>query len=301
MIINNLNSEDQFYFNLLKSAIATTFLKNHTAPAAIEEWKGEEIVLFQEDLFAKVKARVSEKWFYTYCKKEASKLPRIDMLNMLSQYVGFRNWAAFKKEHTLKLQGKTKTKSFQFVVLALVSLICLLWLFTNTKNEFKFCFVDDLQHTPITDAVNIKIISTKESAIELKTDSLGCFSYTTNAEYITFVVKSPYYKTDTIVRYIDTNEHQLVPLATDDYALMLKYYAEGNSNDFKKHKAQLNELIADEAIIYQFHSNTIGVEVFSKEDFVRMLTIPTSGLRRVKILDRTLKDGKIVKLKFIML
>ena len=45
----------------------------------------------------------------------------------------------------------------------------------------------------------------------------------------------------------------------------------------------------------------LGIELFEKDDFVRLLTIPTTGLKRIKILDRTLRNGKIVKLKFIIL
>ena len=55
--------------------------------------------MFQEDLFQEVKGKVSEKWFYTYFKNDAPKLPRIDMLNLLSSYVGFENWYAFKSAH----------------------------------------------------------------------------------------------------------------------------------------------------------------------------------------------------------
>ena len=97
-----MNSNEKYLFNLLKSAVAKTFLQNNSALEAISEWKGEEILQFQEDLFDKVKAKVSEKWFYTYFKNETEKLPRIDMLNLLSNYVGFDNWNAFKAKHQIR-------------------------------------------------------------------------------------------------------------------------------------------------------------------------------------------------------
>ena len=42
-----------------------------------------------------MKGSISEKWFYTHIKHEQEKLPRIDVLNLLAEYVGFRNWQAF--------------------------------------------------------------------------------------------------------------------------------------------------------------------------------------------------------------
>lgn len=296
-----MNSETTYYFELLKNKVATTFLKDHAAPKTIEEWKGEEIVLFQEDLFDKVKAKVSEKWFYTYFKKEATKLPRIDMLNLLSEYVGLSNWNTFKNEHKNLVESKDKIKKSKYLLLVFAPVAVLGWFLLNSSNEFHFCFVDELQNKPIEVVLDVKIISKEESPIIIKTDSLGCFTYKTAAEYITFVVKSPYHKTDTIVRHINTNANQRVHLTADDYALMLQFYTDGNIKDWKKNKNKLQHLIADDAVIYQFHSNNIGIELFDKDDFIRLLTIPTNSLQRIKILERTFENGKIIKLKFILL
>lgn len=296
-----MNSETTYYFELLKKKVASTFLKDHAAPKTIEEWKGEEIVLFQEDLFTKVKAKVSEKWFYTYFKKQATKLPRIDMLNLLCEYVGLSNWNTFKNEHKSLVESKVKINKNKYLLLVLAPVAVLAWFLLKSSNEFHFCFVDELQNKPIEVALDVKIISNEESPIILKTDSLGCFTYKTASEYITFVVKSPYHKTDTIVRHINSNTNQKVHLTTDDYALMLRFYTDGNIKDWKKHKNKLQHLVADEAVIYQFYSNNIGIELFDKDDFIRLLTIPTDNLQRIKILERTFENGKIIRLKFILL
>ena len=81
-----MKSEELRLFELLKRAVADTFLTKNSASISIEEWKGNDIVAFQEDLFENVKGTISEKWFYTYLKNDIDKLPRIDMLNMLSNY-----------------------------------------------------------------------------------------------------------------------------------------------------------------------------------------------------------------------
>lgn len=89
---------DKHSFEQLRQAVEARFQEGHPhCHVPISEWKGQWIVDFQEDLLEKVQGRVSEKWFYTYFRKEeVVKLPRIDMLNLLSHYVGMENWAAFQ-------------------------------------------------------------------------------------------------------------------------------------------------------------------------------------------------------------
>ncbi len=296
-----MKEQDLYYFNLLKKKVAATFLSANNAPDLIEAWKGEDIVSFQEDLFIKVKAKVSEKWFYTYFKNETEKLPRIDMLNLLSEYVDLKDWNTFKATHKNKASLASNKRNHLYWLILLVPVIVFFVFGVNSKNQFHFCFVDNIKNTPITKIpLDIKILQDEESPLYFKTDSLGCFDYKTTSNRIEFVVQSPYHKTDTIVRFIESNFNQTVKLITDDYALMLHYYSNGNVKDWKKHKEQLSSLIAKDAQIYQLFDVSIGVELFTKDDFISFITTPTSHLRRVEILDKTLKDGKITKLKFIV-
>ncbi len=294
-----MNRSEKHLFLTLKQAIAATFLKNYSAPNAIEDWKGEIITDFQEDLFSKVNAKVSEKWFYTYFKNDIEKLPRIDILNLLSDYVGYDNWEAFKNANT---EVTSKKGSILKIVGLLMMAFLLISIFKITsKNEFHFCFIDEDKGEPITNiTLDIKLLQNQQSPLFFKTDHSGCFSYITKADKITFVVQSPFHKTDTIVRHIDSNMNQTVRLTTDDYALMLDYYTNGNIKDWKKRKQQLQQLIADNAQIYQLFPNNIGVEIYSKDDFIRTLTIPTQSLKHIKILDKKYNNGKVIKLKFMI-
>jgi len=298
-----LTPKDKYYFKLLKKAIEATFSKEKGIAIPIENWKGEDISLFQEDLFLKVKARVSEKWFYTYFKNDILKLPRIDMLNILSKYVGHHNWNAFISNHSAVEENQIKKNYIKPITIGSVGILLISILFFTVKreNEFHFCFEDAIDGKAITNStLDIKVVNKNESPLYFKTDSLGCFSFKTKEEKVKLIIQSPYYKTDTIVRNIVSNTNDIVKLDTDDYALMLHYYTSGNIKDWKKHKANLKKLIADEAVIYQLYDTNIGIELFSKEDFIRTLTIPTSSLKRIKILDRKFKNGQIVKLKFIV-
>ena len=293
-----MNPETSYHFNQLKTAVLSKYLETHSASPEFKSWNGEDIVMFQEDLFSEVKGKVSEKWFYTYFKNTPSKLPRIDMLNLLSSYVGFENWESFKNAHPFK--GKRRSRRFPWPVILIPILIVFL-VTMNSKNEFNFCFVDNMSNSPITNTpIDITVLKNDQSPLYFKTDSLGCFSYKTKDDLIKFVVSSPYHKTDTILRSIDANKNPVVRLNSDDYALILKYYTEGNVKDWSTHKRKLTELIHDDARIYRLYEDNIGVEIYSKDDFVRLLTIPTTSLKTIKILDKSYEDNKIKTLKFIV-
>lgn len=296
-----MNSEEKHLFNLLKQAVESVFLRNNKMSSPIKDWKGEEIVAFQEDLFNKVKGKVSEKWFYTYIKNTPEKLPRIDVLNLLSNYVGSTNWNTFKANNgATNTSAKKRRGTLKFWVLALVPLLVIIYIFT-AKNTFEFCFIDAIKNENITSIpLDIIVLQDNESAIHYKTDSLGCFSFKTKNDVIKFVVQSPYHKTDTIVRNIKSNNNQIVKVKPDDYALMLHYYANGNISDWKEHIEKLNSLIDKDVKIYRLFKNSLDIELYSKEEFIRMLTIPTKSLKRIEILDKTISNGKIVTLKFIV-
>ena len=64
-----MDSEELKYFEELKKEVATSFQKTHPhCNSNINEWKGQDITDFQEELINKVHGRLSEKWFYTHIK-----------------------------------------------------------------------------------------------------------------------------------------------------------------------------------------------------------------------------------------
>ncbi len=95
-----MSNIDLLHFEQLKLAVQAQYLKNHTpSHEDISKWKGIDIIYFQEDLRQIAKGNISEKTFYTYFKTvPATKLPRIDMLNLLSIYAGFVSWHDFRKK-----------------------------------------------------------------------------------------------------------------------------------------------------------------------------------------------------------
>ncbi len=92
-----MNAIDRKYLDLLKREISVTLRKNYPAiPTSMADWKGTEITYFQDDLREQQNQSISEKWFYTHMKSNHENLPRIDILNILSQYVGYLDWSDFK-------------------------------------------------------------------------------------------------------------------------------------------------------------------------------------------------------------
>ena len=288
-----MNPEERKIFNHFKRLVIATYLKNNSGSIDVKKWSGDDIISFQEDLFSKVNTKVSEKWFYSYFKNEPEKLPRIDILNILSKYIDFESWEDFKKKSTLK-----KPKIYLFLIIATTLLIFFL-ITKNSKNTFHFCFYNEDKNEQITIPIDIKILKRNESPLFFKSDKNGCFEYDTQDNFLKLVISSSYYKTDTIRRQ-KNNKKNIINLTTDDYALMLDYYTNNKLKNWNQRKTELEKLIDNKAIIYQLFSKNIGVEIYNKNEFINLLTIPTNSLKHIKIISKEFKKDKIVKLKFIV-
>jgi hypothetical protein len=113
-------------------------------------------------------------------------------------------------------------------------------------------------------------------------------------------VESPYYKTDTITRsYNQKEDAEQVHLSADEYALILHYFSTNNIEDWNQRRKELGKMIHDKAVIYQvFGQDEFGIDVLSKEAFINKITLPTSSLRKMKIIEIKREEGQITKLKF---
>ncbi|UTW61635.1 hypothetical protein KFE98_16705 [bacterium SCSIO 12741] len=301
-------SEDIKAFVRLKKAVAEEFLRHHpSASPNLEEWKGQEITDFQDHLIQKVNGQVSEKWFYTYFKSGVpDKLPRIDMLNLLSRYAGWDNWNDFKFQRQAPSESTSvpvvskKWYVLGYLILTAVGLFAWNQFMTQGGDGVQFCFYDQDRNEPITNPVRVEIINFKESPRTLVTSGNSCVAWDSDENVVQFAVHSPYYKSDTIVRALTGGEDpEIIYLKTDDYALMLHYFSKSKVEDWKQRRRELNQIIHDDAIIYQvFGQNDYGVDLYSKEELINKMTLPTSSLRQMDILETRRKDGKIVQLKF---
>ena len=369
---------DLLHFEQLKSEIQAQYLQNHTpSDENISNWKGIDIIYFQEDLRKIAKGNISEKSFYTYFKTTpVTKLPRIDILNLLSVYAGYVSWFDFKKNHlfadeileiedndnseeiaespistnllqtsespasdddnaalkdnknrvlqnnttesqiinqntTLEnTRGKTvenapKKGLKDYLWLGISAVLALLLIALGLKTyifpkEFTYTFIDADRNSKINDELDVQILKEDESPILFKVKPNESFIYKNpQTKMMTIVVSSPYYKTDTIRRNLETApESENIELKPNDYAIMLYYYS-NSIQDIKRKRERLNFLISDQALIYQIYDNDkYGVETLDKQRYINLVTTPTTSLKNMQVIETQMDKGKIILIKF---
>jgi hypothetical protein len=170
----------------------------------------------------------------------------------------------------------------------------------GSSAAYTFCFVDHLTREPLSNTkIEVDIFFDNESPLQILGNKDGCFTYKTSEQKIKFLVKAPYYFQDTIMRSLNkSRKSEVIPLRTDNYALMINYYANSEINDWKKRREQLELIIADSAYIYQVFNNMVGMELFNKEEFINMLTIPTLSLKNIELIELLNNNNKITFIKF---
>jgi hypothetical protein len=297
---------DLKYFEILKKEVVKTLQKNYSVGSEIEKWKRQEILNLQDDLLEKVNGRISEKWFYTHLKSETTKLPRIDMLNILCEYAGYKNWNDLKSSFEVKPNSTPpKSKKKPLVVVVIILLLAVVFVgskFFPQDKEYKFCFVDANLKAPIKNSpIWVVLLNNNESPMVMKCDSNGCFSFETKDEQIQFVVRSPYYKTDTITRIVHNksiNEEQ-IQLKTNDYALMIHLFSKSKVTNWRKRRKQLGQMLTNDARIYQVYDDGItGMELYNKQEFINKLTTPTKSLKSIEIIETIYTGDQISIMRF---
>ncbi|AZB22948.1 hypothetical protein EG338_01810 [Kaistella haifensis] len=376
---------DLLHFEQLKTEVQNQYLADHTPSFDdISKWKGIDIIYFQEDLRKKAKGNISEKSFYTYFKNSpVTKLPRIDMLNILSVYAGYMSWYDFKKNHlftdeilkeneqfiqskaeeaeksekapqisaidekveetpsitlenaaisvgendvlqktltdnelvkekkpnleTYDTEEKNSTYSLvkKYLWLGISAVLAVLVGLLGFKDElfskkYYYSFIDADRNSKINAELQVQILKENESPILYVAKPNEPFVYTTKSKSLTMVVSSPYYKTDTIQRNLETApEAENIELKPNDYAIMLFYYSK-SLKDLKKKRESLNYLISDNALIYQVFDNQFyGVETMDKQRYINLVTLPSTSLENLDVIDTQAdKSGKIVMIKF---
>ena len=295
------------YFEILKAKIVAVMQQSYPGiPDSISNWKGQNIIDFQGNLRFKQNEYLSEKWFYTHMKSENSKLPRIDILNFLSKYVGYQNWDELKLKNSDGINNLSPDKSnrvFYLIPLLVLTVLSILYLISNLlyTQEYTFCFYDnDTKECIVSSIIEISVLSDNESPVNYLCNKDGCFTIKTNKRILKFVVETPCYHPDTIVRTLNKfNRTENVKLKIDDYAVMIQYFSNSNVKDWIKRRENLNDMFSDSAKIFQVLEGTIGMEIYNKWEFINKLTLPANSLRDIEIIDTKYSDEKITHLRFI--
>ncbi len=317
-----MSSENTEHFNTLKAAVERVYKDAHPdCSLPIRLWKGKEIARFQAHLEEKASARISEKSFYTYFKQETDKIPRADILDILSQYTNAKNWQDFvfknkvsatptpkvevQKTATPKVASiKKQPAIFKWkipvaVASMLVSGFLLLSAIASSEKEYTFCFENSDFETPITDHQLEVLLLHKEESPKLIKVEAGCFIHKSQEKTIRFAVHGAYYKSDTITRRLSPNStKEIIQLKRDDYAWMIHLISKNKLDDWKKRRQQLEQMIANQAEIFQVDEQGNGMELYNKTQFVNKLTLPIESLKNIEILESVYKNNQIVYLRF---
>ncbi|MDF9796648.1 hypothetical protein OKW21_001911 [Catalinimonas alkaloidigena] len=148
--------------------------------------------------------------------------------------------------------------------------------------------------------MNIIVLPPDESPFRIQNTNEGCIQFNSDHEEVHFIVKGPYYHTDTIVRKLDKQQKQeLIPLKTNDYAWMIKVFSMDQVEDWKQRRAQLDSMIREDARIYQIYDHEqIGMEMYNKWNFIDKLSMPIRSLGNIEILETQYEGDKIKTLRF---
>lgn len=171
--------------------------------------------------------------------------------------------------------------------------------------EYKYCFTDADRGTSVINTLEIKVIKENESPILYRIKPGDCFTYSTKDKVLKMEIRAPFYEYLEVNRTLENAPgEEMIELKPDDYKMAVNYFsvkdANGNPELLKQKRKQLENLISNEATIYQVYDNaTYGIETLDKQKYITLVTTPTTSLKNLSVIEMK-KDnkGKIISIKF---
>lgn len=289
-------------FYQLKKCVLVQYQKSY--PYFNGSWKSfstQDILNLIDDIQLLTKQSISEKWIYTHLKPETNqKLPRKDMLDILSVYVGKSGWDEFVFNVNINDNiNNNVTSGFKKKLLIWVLLFCVLivsffiWKFfskEDQKLEFQNSFTKD---SIAKEEVKAYVVEdTVEKQIDINSSTFKIDKATK------VVLKSPFYKPKEIT-ILPNEPIAKVELNPNDYAMMLKAFMKSDIKDWQTRKEQLNKILSDNLEVMVMLQNNLGAEYFNKQEFSQKVILPTASLKKLKIVE--LKQENDNKISFLRL
>mgnify|MGYP005990712311 CR=1 FL=1 len=288
-------------FQNLKNDVLLVYKEHH--PYFEGHWKtfsSQDIQNLMELVETKVKQTISEKWIYTHLKPETNeKLPRKDMLDILSQLVGYSGWEEYLFKQRIAVAApedkREQSNSDKLIWIGLL-LACVL---SSAFVFYQFIFEkDDIHSLEVKDSYTNDKINTDDIKAVIVNDSAEIPVEIINSELqiktkdsARVVIKSPFYEDKTIV-VKNTHPHPNIVLEPDDYAMMLKAFMKSDIKDWQTRKEQLQKILADDLEVIVMLKNNLGAEYFNKEEFSEKLIIPSESLKKMKVIEITNTTNK---------
>lgn len=267
-------------------------------------WKNfssQDILQLIDEIQIQTKSTVSEKWIYTHLKPETNvKLPRKDMLDILSSYANEKSWDAFKFNaintlETLPQSNKQKSKwKLSYLLYSVLFILFLGILYFKIKKPNQTSIV--LKNSFTNDSVSKKEIKAYiiedsiEKPVDLEKEEI------TNEKPIKVLIKSPFYQSKKIV--IEPNlAVNTIELKPNDYAMVLKAFLKSDIKDWQIRKQQLKKILSDNLEVIVMLPNNLGAEYLNKEEFAQKLIIPSPSLKKMSIIE--VENDENDRIKFI--
>ncbi|SDQ34112.1 hypothetical protein SAMN05421664_1225 [Chryseobacterium soldanellicola] len=176
--------------------------------------------------------------------------------------------------------------------------------------EYTYCFTDADRGTAVINTLEIQVIKENESPIVYRIKPGECFKYSTKDKILKMQIRAPFYEYIEVNRSLENApEEETIELKPDDYKMAVNYFSVkdvkgGNQEEqialIKQKRKQLENLISNNAIIYQVYDNaTYGIETLDKQKYITLVTTPTTSLKNLSVIEMK-KDnkGKIISIKF---
>ncbi|PKF75484.1 hypothetical protein [Chryseobacterium sp. PMSZPI] len=174
-------------------------------------------------------------------------------------------------------------------------------LFSKT---YKYCFTDKDRGVSVINTLEIRVIKQNESPLLYKIKPGECFYYSTKDKNIKMQINAPFYEYLEVNRNLENApEEEMIELKPDDYKMAVNYFsvkdANGNPELLKQKRNQLENLISNNAVIYQvYDNNTYGIERLDKQKYITLVTTPTTSLKNLSVIEMKKDKGKIISIKF---
>lgn len=243
--------------------------------------------------------RVSEKWIYTHLKpKTNDRLPRKDMLDIFSKFVGYSDWNEFifkhqNKETNFRNSSKKYYKwiGFLIVILGLIGVGVYLFPIQPKFNSKTISLKNEFTKAPV-NLEEIDIYTVKDSVKETVEVIDSKIEVSENNELI--IIESPYFEKQEV--QINESKSEIL-IKPEDYALVLKTFIDSDLKDWESRKEKLNKILADSLEVIVLTKENLGAEYLNKKEFSEKLIIPTSETRKMKIIHLETNEKK--KITFI--
>lgn len=297
----------QHFINLRNEVAAICSQQIAGMPENPDEWSGKHIQLFIENASEKLHARISERWVYTYFKKEIpKKLPREDMLDILAKYTGKTSWRAYLENQTVDkttVQKRTKRNRRRWIA-ALLTVVFAMLIFmmfqpNQTTSYFKVCLLDAHTMLPAQHTYTVQEYDNLMPGSVLFADSSACITLPSVEGELQLIIVSPYYVNDTIT--ISTGKDQTFVLQPDKLAILLQFFV-GNGHQNSPGKLDILEQILHpelKALAIE-ESSGIPIALYNKKEFARKLLLRGSTAGRINIVYLSYKNDQIYEIRYLL-